>query len=155
MDNNVDKTDVESWKSTLVFTGDNPAYPAELFVLIMERKYGLSPKYKTKLKFEGNENVCSRILQHIPDEGDAPATLWKRTWLKEPKIPYCWPDIKKDLVRALGRKKKVEALPTAYSTRDKLVLFDSLMKGVKEKLSTYCIRVHFVASVLEHSTVGV
>lgn len=149
----MDEGNLETWKSSLIFTGQNPTYPVELFVRIMERKYGVSVKKTTKQNIGSVANACKLILEHIPDEGEAPATSWKRTRLKQQKIPYCWRSIRKDLVRNLGRRKEVSALPTAYTMRDKLLLFDSLTKGVEEKLSTYCVRAHFVASVVEHFSV--
>ena len=149
----MDEGNSESWKSSLIFTGQNPTYPVELFVRIMERKYGVSVKKATKSNTGSIAKACKLILEHIPDEGDAPATSWKRTHLKQQKNPHCWRSIRKDLIRCLGRMKEVSAIPTAYSIKDKLVLLDSLKKSAEEKLSTYCIRAHFVASVLEHSSV--
>ena len=83
----------EEWKSSLAFTGRNPTYPVELFVRIMERKYGLLSK-KKRLPSKGGKqnhstasNNASRafnlIIQHIPDEGDSPATQWKKAQLKK------------------------------------------------------------------------
>ena len=163
--------DSSAWKSSLAFTGRNPTYPVELFVRIMERKYGLLSKKKRlpsnggKQNHSAASNNASRafnlIIQHIPDEGDSPATQWKRAQLKKQKIPNCWRNIKKDMIRSLSRRAEREGknaftLPSTapyYCMRDKLLLFDSLVKGRDEKLSTYCIRAYFVASILEHSSV--
>ena len=147
---------LELWKSDLSFTGDNPEFPLEIFIAIMEKKYSLSLR-RTTLQTTKQKHLktCFRVLKHIDDDENAPASLWKKHYVKNtPKEDISWATIKKSLTEHFGRMINAASPGShCYSLYEQIVLLNSLSKGEEEKLSTFCMRVNAVTRILEHGNV--
>ena len=149
---------LESWKPNLIFTGDNPEFPIDIFVEVMERKYHLSMRRRSledtcwKKK---HQRLCLRILkQHIPTDTKSPSSLWKKQFLQNNnkwKEDITWETIKKGLAEhfeSLNEQKN-----HCFSLQQQIILFNSLLKDDQESFANYCTRVNVVTSVLEHGNV--
>ena len=95
----VDTARLEHWKSNFNFTGDNPEYPVEMFVAIMEQRYNLSNRRNLQTSKRKHYKSCLRVLKHIIDNENTPASLWKKQFLKDAaKNELSWLTIKDDLM---------------------------------------------------------
>ena len=152
-DTNEETLCLESWKSNFNFNGDNPEYPVEMFIAIMETKYNLSNRRNIQTSKRKHHKACVRMLKHIIDNEDTPASLWKKQFLMDlGKDKLSWYNIKNDLMLHFGRSKNAQQ-NHCYSMHEQILLFNSLLKGREEKFSTFCIRVNIVTSILEHGNV--
>ena len=161
-------TQPEEWKNSLCFTGDNPTFPVEMFIRIIEEE-------SDKQGFDDNEKVLE-VLSRVPDYRpsakepntdyepavEPPASAWKRKLLDRQRTMqgedslsnsdehsgtggFNWEELKSDMISELGRKPN-----HSYTTFEKLNLLQSLCKGKKETCSTFLIRVLTVVSILEN-----
>ena len=80
----VETVRLEHWKSNFNFTGDNPEYPVEMFVAIMEQRYNLSNRRNLHTSKRKRYKSCLRALNHIIDNENTPASLWKKQFLELP-----------------------------------------------------------------------
>ena len=104
-DADVDAVRLESWKSNFNFTGDNPEYPVEMFIAIMEQKYNLSNRRNMQTSKRKHYKACLRMLKHIIHNENTPPSLWKKQFLKDvAKGELSWHRIKKDLKNFLRKK---------------------------------------------------
>ena len=157
----------EEWKTSLCFTGDNPLFPVEMFLKIIEQeadKRGLDDNDKVL-------EVLSRVPDHRPSfddgntdyqsRGSSPASYWKRRLLDRQRKRQDdnslkdsdlssgtggldWEELKCDMISEFGRQPN-----HTYTTQEKLNLLQSLCKGKNEAPSTFFIRVLTVVSILE------
>ena len=145
---------LELWKSNLNFTGENPEFPVEIFILIMEKQYKLLSPKRHQISKQKHFKACNRALKHIEDGNNTPAGLWKQNFLrKTSKEDMTWPKIKEDLIQHFGRKSQSVDKGHCYSLQEQLILFNSLLKGQNETFSTFCVRVNAVTRILEHGNI--
>ena len=109
--------DPNMWKSSLLFTGDNPEYPVEMFIALMENKR------KQRDLHVDDKTFIKDVLSYIPDiqhekicsDNDAcfPSTLWKTREI-DTIFTLDWENVKKKLLDEFGQN-------TNYSIEDKLI----------------------------------
>ena len=163
----------EEWKCSLRFTGDNPLFPVEMFLKIIEEE-------SNKRGLDDNDKVLE-VLSRVPDhpqncpdsetnetksvsEGKgSPASSWKRRLLEKQRKKQQenifskesdpnpsktgglnWQELKRDMLSEFGRPPN-----QSYSTIEKLNFVQSLCKGKGESSSIFLLRVLIVANILE------
>ena len=157
----------EEWKCSLRFTGDNPLFPVEMFLRIIEVE-------SDRRGLDDNDKVLE-ILSRIPDhpienkstlaiEG-SPASLWKRRLMEKQRKKQeennlskdsgsdlsgtgglNWTELKCDMLSEFGKPPNY-----SYSTIEKFNLVQSLRKGKGEPASIFLLRVIMVVNILESS----
>ena len=127
---------LDGWKSDLSFTGDLLVFPAEMFILLMEKKFGI-------LILENNF-VVNAALQHIPDsldENKTSAGLWKNeNNLSKRNID--WNGFKIEMLKKFGQKKN-------YDTFERLQFLKSAKRGQNETYSMFLARLSIIVSFIE------
>ena len=95
---------LETWKSSLNFTGQNPVFPVEMFIELMEHKYGKTNKACVDSTAKSIQpKICEQILKHISDNDGSSASYWKnRALLQNDISKLSWSALKKDLVKNFG-----------------------------------------------------
>ena len=162
----------EEWKCSLRFTGDNPLFPVEMFLKIIETesdRRGLDDNDKVL-------EILSRIPDHPIDRNDttnksqlevkgSPASLWKRRLMEKQRKKQQennlskesgsdlsgtgglnWTELKCDMLSEFGKPPNY-----SYSTMEKFNLVQSLRKGKGEPASIFLLRVIMVVNILESS----
>ena len=78
---------LETWKSSLNFTGQNPVFPVEMFIELMDHKYGKPNKLSCNGTGKSVQpKICGNILNHIYDDDGSPASYWKKRVLSQNDI---------------------------------------------------------------------
>ena len=139
----------ESWKSSHIFTGDNPVFPVDMFVALME--------YKHKEYIEGNNDtyVVKQVLNQIPNLGTtndqdivkntSPAAIWKAKHIDR-LLTLNWSGIKQELLTEFGQRKK-------YDFKQKLDFLYSSRISAEEDKQCYLIRLNMIVSYIEHGKI--
>ena len=115
---------LETWKSSMNFTGQNPVFPVEMFIELMEHKYRKS----NKLSCNGTDKavqpkICEQILKHIDADDGSPASYWKKRVLSQNDVlKLSWLALKKDLLKNFGQQATERG--TFYSMHEKLLLLN-------------------------------
>ena len=118
------------WKRNRIFTGNNPQYPVELFIYLLEEEgciYGYS---STQLA----SNAWCLI-----DSCDSPAGDWK----SEQEVYLNWEPLKADLLATFSR---VES----YSQKEVWSLFTSLSRGREESNETFMLRIQWFLGLIKN-----
>ena len=160
----------DEWKTSLCFTGDNPMFPVEMFLRIVEEEARIKGLDDSDKVLE----VLSRIPDYNPRDHDgiaetnvqitSPASSWKLKLLDKQRTKQDeniakglenssktgglnWDELKRDMISEFGHKPN-----HVYTTNEKLVLLQSLCKGRSESFSNFLVRVLTVVNLIENDT---
>ena len=164
------KQESDEWKTSLCFTGDNPMFPVEMFLRIVEEEAGTKGLDDSDKVLE----VLSRIPDYNPRDQDgiaetnvqitSPASSWKLKLLDKQRKKQDeniakglehssktgglnWEELKSDMISEFGHKPN-----HLYTTNEKLALLQSLCKGRSESFSNFLVRVLTVVNLIENDT---
>ena len=159
-----------SWKSSLMFDAENLAFPAEMFIAIMEHDMDMK-------KISGDDQKIDHFVSHIATDFEdiSKTSTWKKkvftqrktgeTCQPPPLIPLdqqftvppvaehveveadqpesvlSWSETKSDFLNVFGLKGEI-------SLNQKLALLESVAKTDDETALTYQIRIQFIANAV-------
>ena len=138
-----------SWKSTLMFTGNDLAFPVEMFIALMDQN--TSNALGVRDVAENKKMIVENVLSHIPNLDiaetndaykDFPASVWKQQHLNRLR-QLSWEELKQELVSEFGLKRE-------YGLNDKLELLLSIGKGESETRDNFLLRIHMIVCCIEH-----
>ena len=117
-----------SWIENRIFTGNDPCYPIELFIALIEGEAELFHHDQARI---GNNAWCL-IASPVSDDSGAssPAGLWKAKFKQKYAKDILWESLKADLLDAFGRQ-------SPYSIADNVLFLKSLFKGQAESHQTF------------------
>ena len=139
----------DTWKSNLEFTGNNPVFPVEMFIALMEKS--------KKREIQDNDDSCfvKKVLNQIPhpttsaaqniSQSVCPGAIWKKKH-GERLSKLDWNGLKQELLDNFGQKQK-------YSINDKLNFLCSFKIGSSEDSEDYLIRINMIVSYIEHGKI--
>ena len=139
--------ELESWTSSLTFTGENTVYPVEMFVALME--------HKNKDFIQVNDTqVVRNVLNHIPDIvndtefkciNNSAAAIWKQRNNNRLRA-LDWKGLKQALLKEFGQS-------TRYTMNEKLNFLCSIRKSLEEDKQSYLIRISMIVCYIEHGQI--
>lgn len=137
-----------SWKSTLTFTGNNVAFPVEMFIALIDQTTPHSNERKNE--DEKEKRVAQYALSHIPDLDSEqnsvfPASVWKHDNLERLK-KLNWQDLKDELLCEFGLKRE-------YNLNEKLELLFSIEKGEEETRDNFLLRISMIVCCIEQGKI--
>ena len=132
---------MDDWKENLNFTGDCFVFPAEMFVMLIEKKFGSTPL--------NDEYMVDITLQHISNSSDGvdcltnltPAGIWKKNH-DFSEIKCNWNAFKNELFNEFGHRCK-------YSSFQRLQFLQSAKRGEGEPLSLFTYRLRLISQIIE------
>ena len=138
-----------SWKSTMMFSGNDFQFPVEMFIALMDQ--GTTNALGEGDAAENDKKLVENALSHIPNldtsetnnrHKDFPASVWKQQHLNRLR-KLSWEKLKQELVSEFGLKRE-------YNLNEKLELLFSIGKGESETQDNFLLRIHMVVCGIEH-----
>ena len=143
---------IATWKSTLMFTGNDLAFPIEMFIALMDQNI-LNDDGTTTERV--GKTSAEKALNHIPDlephtdiheEKDVfRASAWKHAnWEKLKDLN--WQELKEELLSEFGLKRD-------YNLNEKLELLFSIEKGQEETRDNFLLRISMIVCCIEQGKI--
>ena len=139
-----------SWKSTLIFTGNDVAFPVEMFIALIDQTTPHSNERENE--DEKEKRIAQYALNHIPDLGREqnvvqyfPASVWKQDNMERLK-KLNWRDLKDELLSEFGLKRE-------YNLNEKLELLFSIEKGEEETRDNFLLRISMIVCCIEQGKI--
>ena len=132
---------MDDWKANLNFTGDCLVFPAEMFVVLIEKKF-------ENMTLD-NECMVDIALQYISNSSDnenrqmklTPAEMWKEKH-NFSQIKCCWNAFKNELFNEFGQRCK-------YNSSQRLHFLQSAKRGRGEPASLFLSRLTLISQIIE------
>ena len=132
---------MDDWKANLNFTGDCLVFPAEMFVVLIEKKFENIPL--------DNEYMVNITLRHISNSSDnenrqmnlTPAGMWKEKH-DFSQIKCSWKALKNELINEFGQRCK-------YNSFQRLQFLQSAKRGRGEPVSLFLSRLALISQIVE------
>ena len=126
-----------AWKNNRIFTGNQPSYPVELFIYLMEEE----GKYLQHDEPRIASNAWC-LIDSPSGDCKTPAGVWKVKMASKHGQEMLWPVLKTELLNSFARN-------DPFTCQDLLDFLQSLTKGEAESYRTYLFRIQWVLQLIQ------